>query len=320
MLILYSLMRIICNQWRLVLKRKFKIAAAALAAITVFTACSGDKNADSGKIAVSTSINPVHQIVNIIGGDKVEASRMVPAGSEAHDFEPTIRDMETLSKSKILFISGLGMEPWADKAKETTGAKELVTAELSEGIELIHLDEEDHEEGEEVEHEHGDYDPHVWLSLDGLVTMAENAEKALSAASPENAEYFRQNLEAFRKDVLELKGEYLPKFAAYKGKAFVTGHAAFGYMCRELGLVQMSVEGPFQEGEPTPKKLEELIAFARVNSISTIFLEEQASPKVSETLAREVGAATETLNPLESEGDLLHTMKENYDRILKSME
>jgi len=299
------------------LKRKFKIAAAVLAAMVVFTACSGEKGDAVGKISVSTTINPVHQIVTIIGGDKVEASRMVPAGSEAHDFEPTIRDMETLSKSSILFISGLGMEPWADKAKETTGSKGLVTAELSSGIGLIGLEENGHEGEEE---EHGDFDPHVWLSLDGMVTMAENAEKALSAASPENAEYFRKNLEAFRKDALALKEEYLPKFAPYQGKAFVTGHAAFGYMCRELGLVQMSVEGPFQEGEPTPKKLEELINFAKENGIKTIFLEEQASPKVSETLAREVGASTETLNPLESEGDLLQTIKENYDKILKSME
>ncbi|ETA79803.1 metal ABC transporter solute-binding protein, Zn/Mn family [Youngiibacter fragilis] len=299
------------------MKRKFKIAAAVLAAMVVFTACSGEKGDAVGKISVSTTINPVHQIVTIIGGDKVEASRMVPAGSEAHDFEPTIRDMETLSKSSILFISGLGMEPWADKAKETTGSKGLVTAELSSGIGLIGLEENGHEGEEE---EHGDFDPHVWLSLDGMVTMAENAEKALSAASPENAEYFRKNLEAFRKDALALKEEYLPKFAPYQGKAFVTGHAAFGYMCRELGLVQMSVEGPFQEGEPTPKKLEELINFAKENGIKTIFLEEQASPKVSETLAREVGASTETLNPLESEGDLLQTIKENYDKILKSME
>lgn len=299
------------------MKRKFKIAAAALAAMVVFTACSGEKGEAVGKIAVSTTTNPVHQIVTIIGGDKIEASRMVPAGSEAHDFEPTIRDMETLSRSKILFISGLGMESWADKAKETTGSKDLVTAVLSDGIDLIPLSEVDHEEGEEEEH--GNYDPHVWLSLDGMVRMAENAEKALSAASPENAEYFRKNLEDFRKEATSLKEEYLPKFEEYQGKAFVTGHAAFGYMCRELGLVQMSVEGPFQEGEPTPKKLEELITFAKVNRIKTIFLEEQASPKVSETLAREVGALTETLNPLESEGDLLQTMKENYDKILNSM-
>jgi zinc transport system substrate-binding protein len=318
MLILYSLMRIICNSWRLILKRKFKIAAAAIAAMMVFTACSGEKGDADGKIAVSTTINPVHQIVTMIGGDKVEVSRMVPAGSEAHDFEPTIRDMETLSKSKILFISGLGMEPWADKAKETTGAKDLVTAVLSDGMDLIPLGEEDHEEGEEEEH--GDYDPHVWLSLDGMVRMAENAEKALSAASPEDAEYFRKNLDEFRKEAIALKEEYLPKFEEYQGKAFVTGHAAFGYMCRELGLVQMSVEGPFQEGEPTPKKMEELINFAKENGIKTIFLEEQASPKVSETLAKEVGAVTETLNPLESEGDLLQTMKDNYDKILKSME
>lgn len=299
------------------MKRKFKIAAAALAAMMVFTACSGEKGEAVGKIAVSTTTNPVHQIVTIIGGDKIEASRMVPAGSEAHDFEPTIRDMETLSRSKILFISGLGMESWADKAKETTGSKDLVTAVLSDGIDLIPLSEVDHEDGEEEEH--GNYDPHVWLSLDGMVRMAENAEKALSAASPENAEYFRKNLEDFRKEATSLKEEYLPKFEEYQGKAFVTGHAAFGYMCRELGLVQMSVEGPFQEGEPTPKKLEELITFAKVNRIKTIFLEEQASPKVSETLAREVGALTETLNPLESEGDLLQTMMENYDKILNSM-
>ena len=273
-----------------------------------------DKNA---KIKVSTTINPVDQLVHIVGKDRVETSRMVPAGSEPHDFEPTIKDMGLLTETKLLFINGLGMETWVDKAVENSGNKNLKIIDLSTGVDLIPL--EGHEDETAEEHEdHGDNDPHIWLSLDALVLMAENVEKELSAVSPADEAYFKENLEAFKTEVSGMKAEYEEKFKPYNGKAFVTGHAAFGYLTRELGLVQRAVEGPFQEGEPTPKSLEELISFVKSEGIKTIFLEEQSSPKVSETLARETGSKTVVINPLETDGELLPTLKETYDKILES--
>lgn len=272
---------------------------------------------NNGKIKVSTTINPVDQLVHLIGKDKVETSRMVPPGSEPHDFEPTIKDMGLLTETKLLFINGLGMETWVDKAVENSGNKDLKIIDLSTGVDLIPL--EGHEdETEEAHADHGDNDPHIWLSLDALVIMAENVEKELSAVSPADETYFKNNLETFKAEAAAMKAEYEEKFKPYQGKAFVTGHAAFGYLTRELGLVQKAVEGPFQEGEPTPKSLEVLISFVKNEGIKTIFLEEQSSPKVSETLARETGSKTVVINPLETDGELLPTLKETYDKILES--
>lgn len=301
------------------MKNKLIMLTALVLSMGLVTACgaSGDKTGTTAKdrIIVSTSINPVDQIVRIIGGDKVEVNRIIPEGSETHDFEPSIRDMEALTKSSILFLNGLEMEPWADKAVETLGLKSLEKLELSEGFETIPLEADEHEGeagGQAL------YDPHIWLSLDGLTNMATVAEEALSRISPKDSDYFKDNLSAFKKEIEDLKNDYIPQFKEFEGQSFVTGHAAFGYLTRDLGLIQKSIEGPFQEGEPTPRKLQDLVDYAKANGITTIFLEDQASPKVSETLAREVGAKTEKLNPLESSGDLLETMKDNYEKILAS--
>lgn len=269
------------------------------------------------KIEVATTINPIDQIVKIVGGDLVETWKIVPEGADGHNFEPTIKDMGKLTEVDFLFINGLEMEPWVDKAVENSGNSDLKLINLSEGVDLIDLDEVDEHEDEEGD-EHGDFDPHIWLSLESLTIMAEQVKTELSAVLPEGAEIFENNYNDFIEEVNVLKEEYFEKFKEHEGKAFVTGHAAFGYMTRELGLVQRSIEGPFQEGEPTPKSLEDLINFVNDEGITTIFLEDNASPKVSETLARETGGKTVAMNPLEASGNLLETMEETYEKILNS--
>ncbi len=312
------------------MKKRNVFLFAILMSLSLLSGCATNKDENPtpgegetpGKILeVATSINPIDELVKIVGGDLVSTLRIVPTGADAHTFEPTIKDMAGLAKVKILFVNGLTLEPWADKAAENSGNKSLKVSVLSEGVDFIHLDkEEDHDHEAAEGHEHGEFDPHVWLSLDALMIMAENVKDELAGASPENEKIFTENLTMFKEEATALKEEYVEKFKPHAGKAFVTGHAAFGYLTRELGIVQKSVEGPFQEGEPTPKTLENLINFVRAEKIKTIFIEEQASPKVSETLARETGSETVVINPLESEGGLLASLKENYEKILTSFE
>jgi zinc transport system substrate-binding protein len=307
-----------------ILKKSLTFSIAALAVSLLAAGCAAKEAPatpaeGSAVLTVATSINPVDQVVKIVGGDLVSTWKIVPEGSEAHDFEPTIQDMGKLSQVNLLFINGLDMEPWVEKAVENSGNGKLQLVDLSTGAELIPLESEEGHTADDG-HDHGEFDPHLWLSLDALMVMAENAEKALAEAAPDYAAEFAENLRTFQEAAQGLKAEYQEKFAPYEGKAFVTGHAAFAYLTRELGLVQKAVEGPFQEGEPTPKTLEELISFVKQEGIKTIFLEEQASPKVSETLARETGSTTVAINTLEAEGELLPTLKETYEKILKSVQ
>ncbi len=74
-------------------------------------------------------------------------------------------------------------------------------------------------------------------------------------------------------------------------------------MCRDFGLKQNSVEDVFAGGEPTPQKLKELVELSKKNKIKVIFMEELASPRVSETLATEVGAKVQKIYTIESNED-----------------
>ncbi|MFH1512629.1 MAG: zinc ABC transporter substrate-binding protein, partial [Bacillota bacterium] len=96
----------------------------------------------------------------------------------------------------------------------------------------------------------------------------------------------------------------------------------FGYLCRDFGLTQNSVEDVFAEGEPSAQQLAELVDYCRANGVTTIFAEEMASPEISETLANEVGANVKTIYTIESAEDglsYLERMEANLYEIYLSL-
>lgn len=301
-----------------------KIITALLLAGTILTGCAAPAGsvsttggAGTGRIQAVTSFHPIDRLVQYIGGDKVDTTLFVPAGSDPHDFEPTARQMAALKESDVLFINGLGMEPWVEDGGITGKTRLMI---LSDGISPLELEEEDPAGEDHEGHEHGDHDPHVWLGLDELRIMAGNTATALEILSPEDKAYFQENLKRFNDEADALEAEFLPKFAPHEGKAFVTGHEAFGYLVKNLGLVQKGVSGPLAEGEPTPQKLKDLVDFVKASGITTIFTQELSSPKVSETLSRETGAQMVVLPTLESDGEIFPALREIYEKVLASLE
>lgn len=291
--------------------------------------------AAENKVRVSVTIDAMKEFVEAVGQDKVEVSSMIPDGTEPHDFEPKARDLEALSSADIFVYNGLGMEEWADEAIQSADNVNLIVVNASEGADIITREEhedEEHEEGEDHEgdeehedgdgHDHGIYDPHLWLSLKGAQIEATNIKNALIKADPDNGDYYEDNCSHFISQLEALYNKYKEKFQSVEKKAFVTGHAAFGYLCRDFGLEQNSVEDIFAEGEPSARQLAELVEYCRENNVTVIFAEEMASPDVSRTLANEVGAEVQTIHTIESGDDgktYLERMEENLAKVYNSL-
>ncbi len=271
---------------------------------------------DESKIKVSVTFNAMKEFVSAVGKDKVEISTIIPDGTEPHDFEPNAQDLVKLSTANVFVYSGLGMEAWADEASKAANNAALVTVEASKGAEAI-----ENTDTEEIK-EHGQYDPHIWISLKGAELEVKNIKDALVQADPSNKDYYETNCNDFVSQLESLYNEYNGKFQSVEKKSFVTGHAAFGYLCRDFGLEQNSVEDTFAEGEPSAQQLTELVEYCRENKVSTIFAEEMASPDISQTLANEVGAKVETIYTIESNEDgltYLDRMKDNMSKIYDSL-
>ena len=79
----------------------------------------------------------------------------------------------------------------------------------------------------------------------------------------------------------------------------VTGHEAFGHLAARYGLRQEGVAGLSPDAEPDAKRLGQLTDLVKRLGVTVVFTEDLVSPRIADTLAREAGVETETLNPLE---------------------
>lgn len=257
---------------------------------------------DSGKLTVMASFYPMYDFAVKIGGDKVAVANMIPAGTEPHDWEPATKDIANLEKADVFVYSGAGMEHWAEEVLKTLKNQNLTVAEASSGITLMkgHEHEEgENQEAESEEHEHGEFDPHVWLSPANAKIEMENIKDAFVKADPENEAYYQANYETYAGKFDELDKKYKDTLSPLPNKSVVVAHEAFGYLCDAYGLTQMGIEGLSPDSEPDPARMAEVIDFVKENKVKTIFFEDLVSPKVAETIAKETGAKTEVLNPLE---------------------
>lgn len=317
-------------------KKMFFGAILMAAAMTIVVGCNKEvkvNKEDKEKIQVMTSIYPVEQFAKIIGGDKVAVNTMVPEGAEPHDFEPKAKDIVKLNKSDLFIYNGLQMESWVDKVIETLENKDILIVNSSKNANVIantedHDHDHDHESEEHmneeshVGHNHGKEDPHLWLGLDEASKQSKLIEEALIKVDPNNKSYYEENYNKFSSELKALKEEYKAKFEAKKSKDFITGHAAFAYLCRDFGLEQRSLEGVFGEGEVTPKQLRDLANYCKENNIKTIFMPDTASEKLSQTLATEVGAKIVKISSLEtktSSSSYIDVMRSNLETIYENI-
>jgi zinc transport system substrate-binding protein len=99
----------------------------------------------------------------------------------------------------------------------------------------------------------------------------------------------------------------------------VTTHAAFGYLAVKYGMHQIGIAGANDEAEPTPRALADASDYVRSHHVRTVYVEPLASQAISKTVARESGARTAVLDPVESvtKGhDYLSIMRSNLRTLL----
>jgi len=261
-------------------------------AITLFYQKRNDSPEVEGRnseIKVTASFYPLYYFSERIVGDRGEVTNITPAGAEPHDYEPTAKDFAKIEKSDVVVLSGGNFESWGKKIKNTIDPSRTLLIEVGAGL-TTRDNAKNTESGE---------DPHVWLSPKLAEIMVERILEALVQVDPGNASYYRENADALKKELNKLDTEYTIGLNNCANRNFITSHAAFGRLASAYNLNQIAITGISPDSEPSARKLAEVIKFAKEHSINYIFFEELVSPKLSETVAREIGGGVLPLNPLE---------------------
>ena len=296
-----------------------KIISLLLVIPMLFTiGCSreskGNENTDD-KIKIYTSIYPLYDFAKKVGGDKVDVINLVPAGTEPHDWEISTSDIVNLEKADMLIYNGAGIENWTDKVINTLENKDIVYVKTSEGLDIHKIDDRNNQENNKSDNR--SHDPHTWLSIKNAKQEMENIKNALVKYDPDNADYYKDNYEKYAKKFDELDKKYFDTLGPIKNKTIIVAHEAFGYLCEEYDINQEGIEGLTPDSEPDPARMREIIKFAKKNNLNTIFFEELVSPKVAQTIAKEINAKTEVLNPLEGLSEKQINSGEDYFSVME---
>ncbi len=283
------------------------------------TGCEGNLNGqkefqNKDKLAIVTTIYPMYDFATNIAGDKADIINLVPAGTEPHDFELSTGDMKLLEKADLFIYNGAGMENFVDKMLSAVSNKNLVVVEAAVDVDTIESDQRT--------------DPHTWLSIQNAIVEAETIKDALVGLDSQNADYYEENYVFYKEKLEELATTYEKELTNLSNETIVVAHQAFGYLCAEYGLKQEAVEGLNAESEPDSARMKEIIDFCKEKDIKVIFFEELVSPKVAQTIADEVGVATDILNPIEgltaeqeeANMDYIGLMKENLEALKRALE
>jgi zinc transport system substrate-binding protein len=267
---------------------KIKVLVLLLA-VTMLSGCvSQDQSSSatspgnaSDRIKVATTIAPLGDFVNAVGGEKVEVTVVVPPGAEPHTFEPTPSLMMDVAKADLYIMNGAGLEFWMDKLLQAN--KEMIVVDSSQGIGLLQESEDE-------------IDPHIWLSLRNAAVQVNNICAGLIEVDSQNKDFYIKNRDAYLETLKAMDVELNRTFAGKKNKIFIVHHPAWTYFARDYNLSQVPLME--NEKEPGPKYLGEVIDLARTNNITTIFVEPEYNPKAAEVMAREMNTGIVTLDPL----------------------
>lgn len=279
--------------------------------VTLVAGCgAGDRGAGSAeKVRVAATISVIEDMVENVGGDRVEVSTIVPVGGSPETFQPSPSDAGRISEARVVFENGLGLDAWVGDLLESAGGKEREVVTLSEGLPTI------------------DGNPHLWLDVSNGRRYVEKIRDALVAADPGGADEYRANARRYLADLEELDGyvrEQSRTIPEGRRKLVTVLDNILPYFARAYGFELVGTFLTSPNAEPGGREMADTVRKIREERVPAVFTTPQFNPGLADTIAREADVEvyelySDTLTGDEAASSYEDMMRTNIDRIAEAL-
>jgi zinc transport system substrate-binding protein len=279
-----------------------RIVLIIFVAAGLLTGCGSGSS--SGKKTVVAAFYPLAYAAERIADTRYTIDDLTPPGAEPHDLELTPKAVARIESADVVLYLSHGFQPAVSKAAAQSKG---TVVDILQGLPL-------HSAGGQEEGLTAD--PHVWLDPIRFIHVVQRIGTALHASAA-----------PLVKDLKALDRDYRSGLKDCRRHEIVTSHAAFGYLAQRYGLKQVAITGLAPESEPSPKQLADVVRIVKQTHATTVFFETLISPRLADTVAREVGAKTAVLDPIEgltpaeqkAGDDYLSLMRQNLAALRKAL-
>jgi zinc transport system substrate-binding protein len=237
-----------------------------------------------GRPVVVASFYPYAFAAESVSGGRMRVVTLTPPGVEPHDWEPSPRDVQSIYESSVFIYNGY-LESFLPRVLPDLPADHPIVVNASSGI--------------PVRTENGRVDPHVWLDPALMRLIVGQVARAIIRADPSGTSFYQANAATLNASLAGLDAAYKEGLSSCRLNTIITTHEAFGYLAARYGLAMQAIHGLSPDAEPTPQKIQEILAIVSETHTQYLFYETLVSPQVAQALANEAGIQTLVLDPLE---------------------
>ncbi|MCL2018585.1 MAG: metal ABC transporter substrate-binding protein [Oscillospiraceae bacterium] len=239
---------------------------------------------DSDKIKIVATIFPLYDFAYSIAGDRADISMLLPPSSDSHLYEPSPRDIIKIKEADIFLYIGGASDEWSESVFSDEDL--FLPVRLMDSVDPL-----------ENEHVHEDsyfdeYDEHIWTSPVNAVLIVQTICEALSAADPENANFYRDNADDYIARLNDLDALFRKVASdAPKNTIVFADRFAFRYLAEEYGFEYFAALPTCAEHtEPSAQTLVFLIEKIKEEELPVVFYGELSDMRTANSISRETGA------------------------------
>jgi ABC-type Zn uptake system ZnuABC Zn-binding protein ZnuA len=234
------------------------------------------------KLKVVATTNIVGDVVGQVGGDQIELTTLMRVGIDPHSYVPTPSDTAAIHDAHVVFANGVGLEANLEEMFENAGGN-APRIRISEDLDLLAA------VGAQ-EHDHNEFDPHVWFSVPNVIHWVEQIEHTLSTLDPNNAKVYQANAGVYLQELEDLDVWVKEQVATIPeaNRKLVTNHPAFGYLAERYGLEQLGAVYPTSpSAEPSAQDIAALEDAIGEYGVPAVFAESTVNQKLVQQVAED---------------------------------
>ena len=239
------------------------------------------------KLNIVTSVAPITNIVQNIGGEKINLIGLVPEGVNSHTFDLVPSDAIKINNADLIIIDGLNLETEVEKIANNAIAKNSKIHLLKLGDNTV--DKADWIFDFSFPKEKGDPNPHLWLNVYYAIKFANLTRDKLIEIDPFNSKYYTENSKKYTELLKHLDNGIKKSIMTIppENRKLLTYHDSWAYFAPRYGMTVIGVIQPSDFGEPSAKDVADLIDQVRAEKVPAIFASEVFPTNIIDQIAKE---------------------------------
>jgi manganese/iron transport system substrate-binding protein len=236
---------------------------------------------------VLTTVAPLTNIVQNVGGPFIDLHGLIPAGMDSHTFEPTPSDVKYVVAADLIILNGLELE---------TPTEKLARANMRPTARLIKLGDQTISAKEFVfdwsfPKSAGHPNPHLWMNPSYAARYAELTCEALSELDPTHHSQYRERTQQYAARLYGLDRAIADAVATIppQNRKLLTYHDSFAYFAPRYGMTVIGAIEPSSFSEPSPREVARVIRQLKREQVPAIFGSEVFPSKILDQIGREAG-------------------------------